>query len=105
MTDEIKNIETGVKNMKITKGFFIFTAIAIIAHILLALLCPAYAMWSEALLALAGFVGVIGLTDKYILTNIDIITEIKGGNHAVAITFSALLISFALICFAVVGKG
>lgn len=91
--------------MKLTKAFAIYTGIAIIIFVGLMFFSPAYAMWGEALLAIAGFVGVIGLADKYIFTEVDIIESLKNGNMAVAIAFGSLLISFAILCFAVVGKG
>lgn len=87
-------------NTSTGKATILIGIIGIVIFTLLMFLNQAFASWGEAVLGISLFMVVIFLIDKYVLTEIDIMQELKSGNMAVAIFIGHLAIAFAIIFFA-----
>ena len=92
-------------NTSTGKATILIGIIGIVIFTLLMFLNQAFASWGEAVLGISLFMAVIFLIDKYVLTEIDIMQELKSGNMAVAIFIGHLAIAFAIIFFACIAGG
>lgn len=65
--------------------------------VLLMIYAPPFAYWGEATLVMGLFSLILWAADKYVVTDIEIIEELKRGNTAVAIFLGLFMLSFAVI--------